>query len=79
MGEAKRRIEKGLPPRNSSLKKDKSKKIFSWLSITEEQRDQFFLITQKGAWIGIVILIIFWVTVRFIGPMFGWWTTVDTH
>ena len=67
MGEAKRRKE---------LLGDKygqDQTIFPWLPITKNQAEQFVKWTTKGAWIGIGIMIAVWVTVRFIGPAFGWW------
>jgi hypothetical protein len=29
--------------------------------------------TTRGTWVGIIILGLLWVTIRFIGPGFGWW------
>jgi hypothetical protein len=48
-----------------------------WLPLTRNQADQFVTVTTKGAWIGIGALVLFWVTVRFIGPAAGWWTLSD--
>jgi hypothetical protein len=48
-------------------------KILPWTSITRKQADQFVSITTTGAWVSIGILVLFWVTVRFIGPSLGWW------
>ena len=78
MGEARRRTEQGLPPRKLSSEKDSSQKINNWLPITINQRDKFFEITKLGAWIGIGLLLVFWVTVRFVGPAAGWWIPFDT-
>jgi hypothetical protein len=78
MGEAKRRTIQGLPAR--SVKKpnvDKSPRLVDWLPLTRNQADQFVTVTTKGAWIGIGALVLFWVTVRFIGPAAGWWTLSD--
>ncbi len=77
MGEARRRASQGLPPRQLNMKKDDSPRIFSWLPITYDQREQFFVITKRGAWIGIGILVVFWIIVRFIGPAAGWWIPAD--
>lgn len=67
MGESKRR--------KASLGQDygKEDKILPWLPITKTQADQFYKITTKGAWIGIGVMIAFWLTVRVVGPAFGWW------
>jgi hypothetical protein len=52
-------------------------KILPWSSITRQQANQFVSITTTGAWVSIGILIAFWVTVRFLGPAFGWWVLSD--
>ncbi len=85
MGEAKRRAEQGLPPRPKSSRpaaaparpKDTSPQIAPWLPLTRNQGERFVQLTTRGAWIGIGALVIFWVTVRFIGPAAGWWTLAD--
>ncbi|MBU6185511.1 MAG: DUF2839 domain-containing protein [Synechococcales bacterium] len=67
MGESKRRKE--------LLGEDygKSETIVPWLPITKGQSEQFTKWSTRGAWIGIVGLALWWITVRFIGPSFGWW------
>jgi len=80
MGEAKRRAEQGLPPRDkprASKTIDTSPRIVAWLPLTRNQASRFVTITTKGAWIGIGGLALFWVTVRFIGPAAGWWSLSD--
>lgn len=82
MGEARRRAAQGLPPRQSrpaerSKPADTSPRIVNWLPLTRGQADRFVQITSRGAWIGIGSLVVFWVTVRFIGPAAGWWTLAD--
>ncbi|MCU0528624.1 MAG: DUF2839 domain-containing protein [Cyanobium sp. Prado107] len=85
MGEARRRSIQGLPPRQtkpqtkpgSSTGADDSPRLAPWLPLTRNQADRFVNITTRGAWIGIAALVIFWVTVRFIGPAAGWWTLAD--
>jgi hypothetical protein len=81
MGEAKRRQIQGLPPRQPKADQsagDASPRIASWLPLSRDQADRFVTITTKGAWIGISALVIFWLTVRFIGPAAGWWTLADS-
>jgi hypothetical protein len=67
MGEAKRR--------KKSLGDDygKEERLYSWLPLTKTQAEQAYNLTTKGAWIGIGIMVAVWVTVRIIGPGFGWW------
>ena len=80
MGEAKRRAAQGLPPRQKKqplASADTSPRIVSWLPLSRNQADRFVAITTKGAWVGIAALVLFWVTVRFIGPAAGWWTLAD--
>ncbi len=67
MGESKRRKEA------LGEKYGQEQQIFSWLPLTKSQADQFIKITTKGAWIGIGLMIAAWVTIRFIGPAFGFW------
>ncbi|AFZ35820.1 hypothetical protein Sta7437_2276 [Stanieria cyanosphaera PCC 7437] len=67
MGEAKRR--------KTALgeKYGQEQTILSWLPITKTQAEQFIQWTTRGAWIGIGMMVAIWITVRFIGPAFGWW------
>ena len=70
MGEAKRR--------KTSLGNayGQSPRILPWVPITKRQAEQFVDWTTRGAWIGIFLMIAIWITVRFIGPAFGWWQVV---
>ena len=81
MGEAKRRAAQGLPPRQPKKPQeravDTSPRLISWLPFSRNQADRFVAITTRGAWVGIAALVLFWVTVRFIGPAAGWWTLAD--
>ena len=74
MGEAKRRSAMGLPPRTP---KPASNSSGPWWNFDRSKADRFVNLTTKGAWIGIGALVLFWVTVRFIGPTAGWWTLAD--
>ncbi len=67
MGEAKRR--------KAALgeKFGQETNILHLLPITKRQGDQFVQWTTKGAWIGIGFLVVYWLTIRLIGPTFGWW------
>ncbi|KGG13586.1 MULTISPECIES: DUF2839 domain-containing protein [Prochlorococcus] len=78
MGEARRRTAQGLPPRPKKKNND-SQKIFSWLPVTDKQRNQFIDLTIRGGWVGIGALVLVWVIVRVIGPAFGWWIPADLH
>ena len=77
MGEARRRVEQGLPPRDLKTKESNTSKIFSWLPSGNSPREQFYEITKVGAWIGIGLLAIVWIVVRFVGPAAGWWIPAD--
>jgi len=84
MGEAKRRAAQGLPPRTTKpresaggAKADTTPRLISWLPLTRQQADRFVQVSTQGAWIGIAALVLFWVTVRFIGPAAGWWSLAD--
>ena len=67
MGEAKRRKEA------LGEKYGQEPTILPWLPVTKSQAEQFVKWSTRGAWIGIGFLILSWITVRFIGPSFGWW------
>ena len=79
MGEAKRRAQQGLPPRepNRESPKDTSPRIVSSSPLTRNQANQFVKVTTRGAWVGIGVLVVFWIVLRFIGPAAGWWTLAD--
>lgn len=81
MGEAKRRAIQGLPPRqpkaNLSRPADTSGRILPWLPLSRQQADRFVQFSTRGAWVGIGALVLFWLTVRFIGPALGWWELAD--
>ncbi len=47
--------------------------IYPWLPITKTQSEQFIKWTTTGAWTGITLLVVIWVTIRVVGPGLGWW------
>ena len=47
--------------------------LIPWLPVTKTQAEQLVKWANRGAWIGIGLLVVSWLTVRFIGPAFGWW------
>ena len=68
MGESKRR-KKALGENYG-----KEERIYPWLPLTKNQAKNAYNLTTRGAWIGIGLLVFVWITIRFIGPTFGWWT-----
>ncbi|BAU07323.1 MULTISPECIES: DUF2839 domain-containing protein [Fischerella] len=72
MGEAKRRKE-ALGEKYGQAQQER---IMPWVPITKSQAELFVKWTSRGAWIGIGIMVAAWVTIRFIGPTFGWWQVV---
>lgn len=68
MGEAKRR--------KAALgdKYGQEKTILPWVPITKTQADQFMKITTRATWFCIFALGAIWLTIRFVGPAFGWWS-----
>lgn len=70
MGEAKRR--------KTALgeKYGQDPQIFSWLPITQNQAQKLAKWLNRGAWYGIGFLVVWWITIRFIGPAFGWWQVI---
>ena len=80
MGEARRREDLGLPPRQKKKKStDNSPRIFNWLPITQQQRMKFYELTTRLGWIGIGLLVLIWLVVRFVGPAAGWWVPADAR
>ena len=79
MGEARRRSEQGLPPKQVKPKKNDSSGIFSWFSNVKNPREQFYSITKVGSWIGIGLCVVVWIVVRFVGPAAGWWIPADVR
>lgn len=67
MGESKRRKEA------LGEKYGKEQKIAAWVPFTKTQAQQFVKWTTTGAWVGIALLVFAWITIRFLGPSFGWW------
>jgi hypothetical protein len=67
MGDSKRRKE------TLGEKYGQEENILPWLPVKKSQADQFMRWSTRGAWIGIGALVLFWVTVRFIGPALGLW------
>ncbi|MEG4320882.1 MULTISPECIES: DUF2839 domain-containing protein [unclassified Microcoleus] len=67
MGEAKRRKE------SIGDEFGKEERILPWLPITKTQSDDFLKWTSRGSWIGISLLVGWWIVVRFVGPAAGWW------
>ena len=70
MGEAKRRKTV------LSEQYGQESRFLSWVPITKTQAEQFVKWSNLGAWTGIGVMVAIWVTVRFIGPAFGWWQVV---
>lgn len=71
MGESKRRKEQ------LGDKYGQSEPILPGLPITKEQSQQFVKWTTRGTWGAIILVIVFWITLRFIGPGLGWWSLAD--
>ncbi|MBD3562242.1 DUF2839 domain-containing protein, partial [Planktothrix sp. FACHB-1355] len=67
MGEAKRR--------KATLgdKYGQEPSLVPWLPLTKSQAQEISKWVNRSTWIGIGLLVVFWVSVRFIGPAFGWW------
>ena len=67
MGESKRRKE------SIGDEYGKEERIVPWLPITKTQSEDFVKWTSRGSWIGISLLVAWWMVVRFVGPAAGWW------
>jgi Protein of unknown function (DUF2839) len=72
MGESKRRKDQ------LGDEYGKSEPVFTWLpGLTKDKASQFVQITTFGAWGGIGLMVVLWITVRFIGPSLHWWQLSD--
>lgn len=69
MGDAKRRKE------TLGDKYGQEENILPWVPITKSQAQQFVKLGNRGAWIGIGLLVVYWLVVRVVGPGLGWWQT----
>jgi Protein of unknown function (DUF2839) len=67
MGESKRRKE------TLGEKYGQESNILPWLPVTKTQASQFVKLSTRGAWVGIGLLVAVWITIRFVGPVLGWW------
>ena len=67
MGDAKRRKEA------MGDQYGKEERILPFIPITKSQSEKFVELTTRGAWAGIILLVITWVVIRFIGPALGLW------
>ena len=67
MGESKRRKE------SIGDEYGKEERIVPWLPITKTQSQDFVKWTSRGSWMGIGLLVAWWIVVRFVGPAAGWW------
>ena len=67
MGESKRRKE------SIGDEYGKEERILPWLPITKTQSEDFVKWTSRGSWMGISLLVAWWIVVRFVGPAAGWW------
>tara|TARA_Y100001978_G_C23516741_1_gene348262 strand:+ start:497 stop:742 length:246 start_codon:yes stop_codon:yes gene_type:complete len=81
MGEAKRKKDLGLYSGNVVKKVDidNSPRLIEWIPITVKQKDQFIKLSIRAGWVGIFLLILLWIVVRFIGPAAGWWIPADAR
>ncbi|MGB3672287.1 MAG: DUF2839 domain-containing protein [Phormidesmis sp.] len=55
----------------------KPEPVIRGIPISKETAAKFVAWTSRGAWAGIILMIAAWLTIRFIGPGFGWWTVVN--
>jgi hypothetical protein len=67
MGDSKRRKD------TLGEKYGQEENLFPFLPFKKSQAQQFVKLSTQGAWIGIGVLIAYWITVRFLGPALGWW------
>lgn len=69
------RLRKGSIAPKTVAQQDE--KILPWSTITRKQADQFIQITKVGTWTSIAVLVLFWISIRFVAPALGLWTPAD--
>ncbi|MCY7282227.1 MAG: DUF2839 domain-containing protein [Cyanobacteria bacterium CAN_BIN43] len=67
MGDSKRRKE------TLGDKYGQEENVLPFIPIKKGQAAQFVKWSTFGAWLGIGGLVTYWVTIRLLGPTFGWW------
>ena len=60
MGEAKRRKELGVPPRQKKIQKDQSERLIKWLPITKKQLSKYPYAAPVTMAIGLILLLVDW-------------------
>ena len=58
MGEARRRVELGLPPREKKIEVDKSDRYFSWLPITKSKIKKYPYMGVATMALGVILFLI---------------------
>ena len=72
MGESKRRKEV------LGEEYGKSEPVASWLPfLSKGKASKFVEVSTQAAWYGIGATALIWITIRFVGPAFGWWHLSD--
>jgi hypothetical protein len=67
MGESKRRKQA------LGEKYGQEEPLFPGLQFNKTQIEKFGKWSSRGTWAGIVLLVLWWLTVRVFGPALGWW------
>jgi len=67
MGDSKRRKE------TLGDKYGQEENVLPFIPIKKGPAAQFVKWSTFGAWLGIGGLVAYWVTIRLLGPTFGWW------
>lgn len=55
----------------------KPEPVMKGIPISKDTAAKFVTWTSRGAWAGIILMVAAWLTIRFIGPGFGWWTLAN--
>lgn len=51
-----------------------AERIVEWLPLTRGRARWLNEVTTRGAWVGIGLLVVYWIVIRFVGPVFGLWS-----
>ena len=64
MGEARRRKDLGIPPRNKKFQEDQSHRLISWLPISKKQISKYPYAAPVTMAIGLILLLVDWTNLK---------------
>ena len=66
MGEAKRRKDLGIPPREKKIQKEQSERLISWLPLSKKQISKYPYAAPVTMAIGLILLLVDWTNLNIV-------------